>query len=161
MLLIGGCAVTKQPAETSIGPYTKFSGRLLVIDASRRWQVLIDWDGTPEQGRVRLLHGASNRIVNIEWADHSIRFQDNLALQHGWRLISPQQLQELGIILPPQQIALILTGNLPPSFARRGDGEWEGNFNATHLRIQWFPESRRLELTDVTHGRKAILTIDS
>jgi len=160
-LLLSACVATKRPdSEASIGPFIKFSGRLIVIDEARRWQVLIDWNGNPEAGEARLTHAASSRIIAINWSGQKILLRDNLEPEAGWRTVSAQQLQAQGIIMPPQQIARILSGDIPSSFAYKGKGEWEGSFDDTRLHIQWFQENRRLQLTDVSHGRKAILSID-
>lgn len=162
VLLLGGCATHRPTTEAQgIGPYTDFSARLIVIDSARRWQVSVQWNGTPEQGEARILHAASNRIVRIAWQGDRIMLLDNLAPDRGWAPISEQQLQAHGIILPPGQIARILSGNMPPELVRKKNGEWEGKLSGTLLHIRWIGQAQRVELTDVTHGRKAILIIES
>jgi len=161
-LLLAGCVTSRQLQEQStIGPFTQFSGRLIIIDSAHRWQVLIDWNGTPESGSARLTHGASNRIVNIQWRQDRIRLQDNLDPARQWRNVSADELQKQGIILPPAAIARILSGDMPASLSSKHQNEWEGAIGDTSVRIRWFPDSKRLELTDVSHGRKAILIITS
>lgn len=161
-LLLAGCVTSWQLQEQStIGPFTQFSGRLIIIDSAHRWQVLIDWNGTPESGSARLTHAASNRIISIQWRQDSIRLQDNLDPARQWRSVSADALQKHGVILPPKEIARILSGDMPDSLSSKHQNEWEGDIADTHVRIRWFPDSRRLELMDVSHGRKAILIITS
>lgn len=161
-LLFTGCATTgKQPPAAEIGPYTAFAGRLIVIDAARRWQVMVDWNGTPEQGALRLTHAASNRIIRIRWHYDDIQMLDNLDRTQSWRSISVPELYSHGVILPPQQLSRILMGEIPGTLTRKNLGEWEGRLNGTFIRIRWLSGNQRLELTDITHGRKAILMIQS
>ena len=159
-LLIGGCATTKPLASsTAIGPFTTFSGRLIVIEPTRRWQVIVDWNGTPDRGNVRLTHAASNRIVQVKWNDAQTRILDNADQNRQWRIVSGQTLAEKGIILPPQQLAHILSGEMPAGLVEKQQGEWEGRVDGTFLRIKWLDERQRLELIDITHGRTATLII--
>lgn len=161
-LLIGGCATTTKPhiSSSSIGPFTTFSGRLIVIEPARRWQVIVNWNGTPERGDVRLTHAASNRIVQVRWNDTHIQILDNADESRSWRNVSGEALAEKGIILPPRQLAYILSGEMPAGVIEKQQGEWEGKVDDSFLRIQWLNEKQRLELTDVTHGRRAILIIN-
>ena len=159
-LLTGGCATTKshEPA-TSIGPFNTFSGRLIAIEPNRRWQVLVDWDGTPDKGVVRLTHAASNRIVKVTWGLEGMQILDNADRNHQWRSVSKETLFENGIILPPGQFAQILSGQMPDGIINKGNGEWEGRIDGSFLRIKWLEKQQRLELIDMTHGRTAILII--
>ncbi|MDX8402934.1 MAG: hypothetical protein R8K54_00820 [Mariprofundaceae bacterium] len=159
-LLITACATTGQHKKTGvIGPYTTFSGRLIVIEPARRWQVMVNWDGTPNKGVVRLTHAASHRIVKISWHHDAILMLDNQSPIHEWRAVNSEEVISSGIILPPQQLASILSGNLPESLLQKKPGEWKGKLNGAFLRIRWSADSHRLELMDITHGRKAILII--
>ena len=161
MLLLSSCAVTKPPATPSeVGPYTSFSGRLIVIEPKRRWQVVVQWDATPEKGLVRMTHAASNRIVQLSWQNGQMLLRDNADKSGLWRPVTIDQLAANGIIMAPQQLAGILTGHMPPSLIAKGGGVWEGKVDDAFLRIKWWQEKRRLELTDMTHGRKATLIIE-
>lgn len=162
-LLFTGCATTGQhrPAATEIGPYSTFAARLVVIDAARRWQVMVDWNGTPEQGALRLTHAASNRIIRIRWHHDGIQMLDNQDRTQNWRSISVSELYSHGVILPPQQLSRILMGDIPGALIQKSSGDWEGRLNGTFIRIRWSAGKQRLELTDITHGRKAILIIQS
>lgn len=160
-LLIGGCATTKpHESPTVIGPFITFSGRLIVIEPTRRWQVIVDWNGTPEEGDVRLTHAASNRIVLVKWDNENILILDNADQSGSWRSISGEALAEKGIILPPRQLARILSGEMPAGLIEKQHGEWEGRIDDSFLRIKWFDEKQHLELIDVTHGRTATLIIN-
>ena len=159
-LLTSGCATTKphEPA-TSIGPFNTFTGRLIVIEPTRRWQVIVDWTGTPAEGIVRLTHAATNRIVQVAWDHEAMQIRDNADHSHQWRNVSKQTLSENGIILPPHQMAQILSGDMPVELVEKRDGEWEGRIDDSFIRIKWLDEQQRLELIDMTHGRTAILII--
>jgi len=160
--LMSACATTGQhAAEAVISPYTTFSGRLIVIEPARRWQVIVDWNGTPEQGVVRLTHAASNRIVKLSWHHDTTLMLDNRNPDKEWTSITDREMADNGIILPPQKLALILAGKLPETLTRKGSDEWEGKINGIFLRLKWLDEKHRLELLDITHGRKAILIIQS
>ncbi len=159
-LWMTACATTGPYKEDLvIGPYTAFSGRLIVIEPARRWQVMVNWNGTPEKGLVRLTHAASGRIVQISWHHDTIRILDNQAPEQKWRTVHREELISNGIILPPQQLASILSGQLPEMLVRKRPGEWEGKINGIFLRIKWSPGNHRLELIDITHGRTAIIII--
>lgn len=159
-LLVSACATTVQHhRESVIGPYTTFSGRLIVIEPARRWQVMLNWDGTPEKGIARLTHAASNRIVQLSWNHETIQILDNQSPVREWKNVSEEEIISNGIILPPQQIAAILSGSLPETLIQKKPGEWEGKLNGAYLRVRWSAEKNRLELLDITHGRKAILII--
>jgi len=159
-LFTSGCATTKlHGPTTSIGPFNTFTGRLIVIEPTRRWQVLVNWDGTPDNGIVRLTHAATNRIVQVAWDHEAMQIRDNADRSHQWKSVSKQTLYENGIILPPQQLAQILSGQMPDGIVEKRGGEWEGRIDGSFLRIKWLDEQRRLELIDMTHGRTAILMI--
>ncbi|MDX8406175.1 MAG: lipoprotein insertase outer membrane protein LolB [Mariprofundus sp.] len=160
MLLLAACATPMTPAlmqaASSIGPYSLFSGRLIVIEPSRRWQVQIDWNApTADQGRLRLTHAASNTIIEFRWQGVSMRVRDNH--NSNWRAISADQLAEHGIVLPPQQLARILKGKMPATFQQTGPGQWQSNDHS--VRLHWHNDSQRLVMTDIKHGRKATLII--
>jgi len=159
-LFTNGCATTKphEPA-TSIGPFNTFTGRLIVIEPARRWQVIIDWNGTPIEGTVRLTHAASNRIVQVAWDPEVMQIRDNADRSQQWINVSKEALSENGIILPPQQLAQILSGSMPVELVEKRSGEWEGRIDGSFIRIKWLDEQQRLELIDMTHGRTAILII--
>jgi len=158
--LISSCAtVMPHRGVSSIGPYQSFTGRLIVIEPTRRWQVIIHWDGQPDRGQVRLTHAASNRIIQVSWDGKEIRMRDNRNPVDGWKIIDHSHLQSMGIILPPQQLAMILNGSIPPSLKEKKPNLWKGKMNDTLLLLKWTEERRRLEITDIEHGREAILVI--
>jgi hypothetical protein len=141
-------------------PYNSFTGRLIVIEPARRWQVLIDWNSNDQGGSARLTHAASNRIIQLTWQQDRIMMLDNLGADQSWKPITAEEMAAHGIILPPQQLAQILAGHMPQSLTQKEESVWEGKIAGSFLRISWSDEYRRLELLDITHGRKATLIIE-
>ncbi len=161
VLLLSACATTgeKLSESASIGPYTQFSGRLIVMEPKHRWQVTVQWRGDPDSGTVRLTHAATQRIVELAWEGELLRIRDNQQAGDHWQVITQEKLATHGIILPPQQLAGILTGHIPPSFTEKESGEWEGKINGSFLKMKWLASQHRLELMDISQGRKATLII--
>ncbi|MDX8395571.1 MAG: hypothetical protein R8K22_04060 [Mariprofundaceae bacterium] len=161
-ILIGACATTPSSTSsfTNIGPYTDFTGRLLVIEPSRRWQVMIQWKGDPKQGWTRLTHAASGRIIELQWHNQQMQKRDNQGHSSDWHPITQTQLTQDGIILSPQHLAQVLSGKVPTVFKYKQDGIWEGHLHQGFIRIRWQANSRRLTMTDITHGRTATLIIN-
>ncbi|HXH64678.1 MAG TPA: lipoprotein insertase outer membrane protein LolB [Mariprofundaceae bacterium] len=159
---LAGCAVQRPPAgmASSIGPYPSFSGRLIVIQPTRRWQVEVDWKAaTPSDGWLRLTHAASGRIVELTWHGSDLRLSDNQDPAHPEKTISEAQLASYGIVLPPPELAAILLGRMPPQFRATGPGRWEAHRNGDVIRIDWNAAARRLTLTDLARGNRATLLI--
>ncbi|HXH71919.1 MAG TPA: hypothetical protein VNI58_03790 [Mariprofundaceae bacterium] len=159
---LSGCAsigptggIMQQPL---IGPYPAFSGRLLVIEPARRWQVGIDWQAeAPEAGKLRLTHAASGMVVELAWDHGEMRIRDS---QHPeFRPVALTELQQHGIVVAPWTLAAILLGDMPATFHPTRPGEWEGHQGGALIRIVWDAGQRRLTLTDITHGRRATLLI--
>ena len=159
-VLISACATTVPHATvSSIGPYQNFTGRLIIIEPTRRWQVMIDWNGQPERGKARLTHAASNRIVMVSWEGDRTRMSDNQNPVDGWKFINNSQLQSMGVILPPQKLAMILNGRIPRAFKEQKPNQWRGKIDGTLLLLKWNDSHKKLEITDTAHGKKAILMI--
>jgi len=164
LLSFSSCATIPDSQDSAtvpstIGPYQNFSGRLIVIEPKRRWQVLLKWQAeTAEQGRVRFTHAATGSVVELKWQYENIQVRDN---KHpGWQIIGQQKLSELGIIMPPQQLASILLGNMPSHFKYKNDDTWESRQTGDLIRLHWQASRQKLSLTDIKHGRKATLIID-
>ena len=158
--LLSGCAkqgsVTDSPAI--IGPYTNFSGRLIVMEPTRRWQVIMQWHADkPDRGNVRLSHAATGTVVEFRWAGRQMQVRDSNAWL--WKEINAEQLGSHGIVIPPQQLAAILLGNIPSHFTEKKTDLWESINNDHAIRLQWFADARKLVMTDIKHGRQAILII--
>jgi hypothetical protein len=160
LLLLNACATIQQNGHGGIGPYAQFSGRLIVIEPGRRWQAVLDWRAhDPATGWMRLTHAASARIIELEWHGENMHIRDNRAGSPLWQPIGMEALAEHGIMLPPATLASILLGAMPPSFTVSGSNEWRGKLNSSFIRLRWQPDARRLTLTDISHGRRAILII--
>jgi len=145
-------------APTTIGPYSDFSGRLIVLEPKRRWQVLLEWHAaTAEKGRVRLTHAATATVIELQWRHEQIWLRDS---NHpDWQVVEQQKLAEMGIVLPPRQLAAILLGNMPASFKQKSNDTWESREVGHSIRLRWQASSKKLSLTDISHGRQATLII--
>jgi len=162
ILLLAACATpiksTTSNTATGIGPFSIFSGRLIVIEPAHRWQALVDWDApTPHQGALRLTHAASNTVIEFRWQGTARYIRDNS--NKTWRPITPAQLAGHGIVIPPALLADILLGHMPAGFHANGPDQWEGRHNGSLIRLLWHADSRRLVMTDIAHGRQATLVI--
>ncbi len=163
LLSLSSCATApdgQRPAslQSEIGPYHDFSGRLIVIERARRWQVLLKWQAeTAERGKVRFTHAATNMVVQLKWQHEKIQVRDN---KHpNWKIIGQQKLTEMGIVVPPQQLASILLGNMPAHFKWKNDDTWESRESGNIIRVHWQASRQKLSLTDIKHGRQATLII--
>ncbi|MFQ5518540.1 MAG: lipoprotein insertase outer membrane protein LolB [Mariprofundus sp.] len=142
----------------SIGPFATFSGRLIVIEPTRRWQVALTWQAEkPELGQLRITHAATATVVELRWQGQQMQVRDNQ--QPGWRHIGPEQLSEHGIVIPPQQLAAILLGQMPVHFRAKKPGNWESTAHGHLIRLRWQQSANKLTMTDIKHGRKATLII--
>lgn len=73
--------------------------------------------------------------------------------------INGRELAEQGIVIPPQQLAAILLGDMPAHFRRKNGNIWESRRSGGLIRLQWQAEQQRLLMTDITRGRQATLMI--
>jgi outer membrane biogenesis lipoprotein LolB len=160
---LAACAM-RPPVATpasSIGPYPAFSGRLIVIEPTRRWQVAVDWKAaTPSDGWLRLTHAASGRVLVLTWHGPDLRLSDNQDPAHPDRPISEAELAAHGIVIPPSQLAAILLGHMPPQFSPAGPNRWQTHSHGHLVRIDWYAGARRLTLTDMKSGSRVMLLID-
>jgi len=169
LLMLSACASLpgkQSPADTkttSIGPYSEFTGRLLVMDQQRRWQVQVQWKAIePESGWLRLTHAASNTVIELRWDHQTMQMRDNSA--NNWQRTSQKILSDHGIVLPPNQLAALLLGEIPEHFQLKTSNDkdnlvWESRGLDQFVRLQWQESTHRLTMTDMTHGRRAILLI--
>lgn len=158
MLGLAGCP--KLPVQTAIGPYTQFSGRLVVIEPARRWQVMMNWHAErSHQGWLRLAHVASSRVVELRWRADTMQLRDNQAASTVWRTITEDELISHGIMLQPAELATFLLGGVPHGLRPTAPNRWEGRRGRNHIKVEWNDGRKRLAITDITHGRRAILII--
>jgi len=167
LVFLGACSVSipanqstamHKPTSQKIGPFPAFSGRLIVINPSRRWQVEIDWQAyQPNTGKLRLNHAFSSTIVDFRWNNSHMEIRDNKFPY--WRDIQQKELTEHGIMLPPNQLASILLGNIPSSFHQKKNDTWESKQSGSLIRLHWQPALKKLTISDIQHGRVAKLII--
>jgi len=163
IVLLGGCAGTSHQPDASakavaIGPYTSFSARLIVMEPSRRWQVLLQWQAdTPERGWLRMTHAATGTVIELRWQGEAMQVRDNRT--PGWRVIGMDQLSSHGIVIRPQALAAILLGHMPGYFKQTDTQVWESRQPGRLIRLRWQAQAHKLTMTDLKHGRKATLII--
>lgn len=167
LMLLSACASLHEKQATqataSIGPYSEFTGRLLVMEQQRRWQVQVQWKALEqESGWLRLTHAASNTIIELRWQRQAMQMRDNST--NSWQAISQRELADQGIVLPPRQLAALLLGKTPEHFRLKAGKDrdhlvWESRGLDAFIRLQWQESRHRLTMTDMTHGRRAILLI--
>jgi len=166
ILLLNACASTSNTATVlkqatqrlSIGPYPSFSGRLIVFDTSRRWQVSIDWQATQAAtGKLRLSHALSGTVVDFRWTENNMQVRDNKS--PNWHPINQQKLTEYGIVLPPSQMASILLGQTPSHFLQIKHDTWESIASGSPIRVRWQDKLHTLTINDMKHHRTAKLII--
>ncbi|MDQ6966146.1 MAG: hypothetical protein Q9M23_04395, partial [Mariprofundaceae bacterium] len=144
--------------EAGIGPFTSVHARLLVIEPSKRWQVLLDWHAdSPTSGHARMSHAASNTVVELRWQHDAIEMRDNAS--PAWRKLSTAQLAEQGIVVSPYTLSRFLAGRIPAGFTQRKVNLWESRRAGGIIRVQWHAQAKRLEISDIRHGKRATLII--
>jgi len=161
LAMLPACAGKHVPAlQSAIGPFATFEGRLLAITPAQRWQASLSWRAPQvERGALRLVHAASGFVLEAKWDKPRLWLRDS---HHAaWRSVSPSELKRHGLLLPPWTMAALLQGELPAGFRRRDGNIWQGHLDGALVRIVWQAAQRRLELTDITHGRRLVLLIDS
>ena len=159
-ILASACAkqpmLTTQPGE--IGPYSQFSARLIVMEPKHRWQVMLQWHAdSAEKGEARLTHAATGTVIELRWSGTQMQVRSTES--RIWKPIDPAQLGNQGIVIPPQQLAAILLGEMPAHFIAKKQGVWESRKSGSPIRLQWTGSLQKLTMTDIKHGRQATMLI--
>jgi len=146
--------------QTGIGPYSEFSGRLLVIQKAKRWQVMLNWRSSqPQTGWLRLHHAASSRIIEVTWKNKSIQTRDNNDHPPIWKQSGYRYLQKQGINILPEDLTTFLLGNIPKGFTKKGLNEWRGYRGKSLIRVVWNPNRKSFMIMDMYKGSKIVLFI--
>jgi len=163
LLLFNGCATTHYNSvndkPSSRKAWVNFHGQLSIIESTHRWQVLIQWQADLISGKARLTHAATGRIVELKWQGDDIQLRSNSESLPIWRHIEADELLQYGIVLPPQTIATILHHNIPKQLKHQGEDSWKGQLQGNTIWLRWQNDRHKLTMTDITHGRTAILRI--
>jgi len=159
LLSLSACASIPDAAPVSgIGPYQDIKARLLVIEPKHRWQVMLDWHTElASRGHARLVHAASNWIIELRWQGSHISIRDNHS--PDWRRVRLSELAERGIVIAPHTLSEFLAGGIPAGFRETRTNQWENRKDGKLIRVLWRPQSHRLEISDIRHGRRATLMI--
>jgi len=148
-----------RPSST-IGPYHRITARIMVMEPKHVWQAMMDWQAKqPTEGKIRIVHAVSGRIVEFFWQHDEMWLRDNQAESPKWRLISKEELASRGIVISPQELSEFLGGHVPSGFQPKGSNRWIINRNKSHIRVEWNAQKQRLIFSDIKHGRKATLFI--
>ncbi len=167
LLFLSACATVHAPPPATgratghapgLGPWREVSARIAVLDGTRAWQAMLDWQAsTPEAGRLRITHAASGTIVELQWQGSMMQLRDNRHPE--WRPVKMEALAARGILLAPRELAALLLGHPPASFAPQGADAWMLRRDGARIRIRWNARRARLEMADLSHGRRAVLII--
>ncbi len=163
LFLLTACStlqsMTSIQKDDKYKPWHSFNGQLSILESAHRWQVLIHWQADLESGKARLTHAATGRIIELQWQGKYIYMRDNQASKAIWQPIKANTLMQYGIVLPPQTIAEILHYKIPPTLKFKKDNTWQGQLYGNTIRLRWQNNHHKLTMTDITHGRTAILRI--
>ncbi|MDQ6968016.1 MAG: hypothetical protein Q9M14_04965 [Mariprofundaceae bacterium] len=163
IFLLSACSTLQPTASVrdsnEYKPWHSFNGQLSILESAHRWQVLIHWQATLESGKARLTHAATGRIIELQWQGEHIQIRDNQTSITAWQPIKADTLMQYGMVLPPQTIAAILHYQIPPSLKAKGNDTWQGLLHNNTIRLRWQNHRHKLTMTDITHGRTAILRI--
>jgi len=163
-LSLTACATVKinnEPMDQKKMPViTAFQGSLLVFSPKHRFQVLIQWQADLHQGHARLTHAASGRVVELRWQGEVLSMRDNQHKDIAWQRVSVEQLQDLGIVLAPWVLAKVLHQQIPKALHSKDGETWRGKLDHSVIQLRWQNDYHRLTMTDITHGRKAVLRIN-
>lgn len=157
--VLGACAKHETNTAGFVAKH-EFSGRLLVMSPKHRFQMEMDWSADENKGSLRLTHGLSGRIVHVLWENEKMLWRDNGSPSY-WKPLSEQSLLEMGIILPPWTLARIFLGDMPSSMKTADSRTWKGQWGEVDLRVRWTNKQQRVELTDIKHGRRAVVVFDA
>ncbi len=164
LFLLTACSTLQPPPSTlqknsTYRVWDSFNGQLSILESARRWQVLIHWQANLEAGNARLTHAATGRIIELQWQGKHVQIRDNQTHIATWQPIKEDTLMQYGIVLPPQTIAMILHHQIPPTLKLKKDNTWQGQLYGNTIRLRWQNDRHKLTMTDITHGRTAILRI--
>ncbi len=133
-------------------------GRLLVIGPTQRWQAMFDLKAlSPDHGWLRISHAASGRIIELRWNGAFMQLRDNRSPRPDWRTIGAAELAGHGIVLQPAELAGFLTGRPPAGFSAIRPGLWIIRRGKSRIQVQ--RHDKRLSITDLSLGRRAIILL--
>lgn len=160
VMLLSACASLVTDKVSGIGPYSRITARILVMQPNHVWQAMLDWQSEqPGEGKIRVVHAMSGRIVELRWQHNEMRLRDNQAKSSAWRSIRKEELVSHGIVISPQELSEFLGGHIPSGFQPKGMNRWVINRNNSHIRVEWNIQNKRLIFSDIKHGRKTTLII--
>ena len=161
LLLLSACVKHTEEGQICT-PIEPFSGRLLVMSTTKRFQVDIDWKGVEQKGELRLTHVSSGRIVDVLWEHESMFWHDNE--NADWSPLTEVELNDMGVILPPWILAKIFLGEMPNTMSTKNQLTWKGSWvhkkTNVELTVRWASDRKRVELVDIKHGRKVVVIIN-
>jgi len=132
----------------------------MVMEPNHVWQAMVDWQAKQAtEGKIRIVHAVSGRIVELRWQHGEMRLRDNQAENTAWRSISKEELMSHGIVISPQELSEFLGGRVPSGFQPKGSNRWMVNHNDNHVRVEWNAQKKRLIFSDIKHARKATMII--
>ncbi|MDQ6960438.1 MAG: hypothetical protein Q9M27_05350 [Mariprofundaceae bacterium] len=160
ILLLSACASLAAGESSGIGPYHRVTARILVMEPKHIWQAIVNWQSErPDEGKMRIVHAVSGRIVEFSWQHDEMWLRDNQVESPKWRLVSKEELASRGMVISPRELSEFLGGHVPPGFQPKGLNRWTIHRNNSHVRVEWNAQKKRLIFSDIRHGRKATMFI--
>jgi len=154
-LVVSGCA-KHDAVMPEFTPVMQFSGRVLVMTNAKRFQLELDWQADAYGGSMRLTHGMSGRVIDVVWRGKQMRWRDNHQDGH-WRALTEEALKDMGIPMPPWQMAKVFQGTLPDTMTTKDYRTWQGRWLGVPLRIRWADQQQRVELLDMKQGWRVVV----
>ena len=165
-LLLSACAnlatdkASNLRLPSTIGPYSHITARVLVMEPKHVWQAILDWQSKqPDEGKIRIVHAVSGRIVELLWKHDEMWLRDNQTQSLKWHPVNKDELATNGIVISPQELSKFLGGDIPSGFQSKGSNKWIIHRNNNHVRVEWNAQKKRLIFSDIKHGRKTTLII--
>ena len=140
----------------TFNPVHAFSGRLLVMTNTQRFQTEIDWRASDSKGALKLTHASSGKIVELMWQRKEMRWRDS-SRTSLWQPVQKEKLEEMGILLAPWQLHRVFTGKLPATMETHDMRNWKGNWDGEKISVQWASAQQKVEISDFSRGSRIVV----
>jgi len=162
LILLTGCAGTQPPlAITTIGPYPHPHGRIILLGKHRAQLLFSCQQISDADGKCQFTHAASGRIMELHWQHQQIWQRTNIANQQQWQPVTLKTLYQLGLVIHPRTMIQLLNGTIPSWLHHEASNRWQGRYRNSRIQMQWFPELKRLDITNLSKGAQVRLLLNN